>query len=161
MELHLNERIERPIDDVWQVLANEFDGIHEWLDAVQDSYAIPDLEVPEGQPSAGRVCLLSPNPDGLQAWERITKLDAVGKLLEIEVDMRNAPAVMPVKRNVATFQLTDLGGGATQVTLDAEPELKAHGYAMYPLLKVGLSKNFAGLLEALKAHVESLPAQAA
>jgi len=33
------------------------------------------------------------------------------------------------------------------VSLHAEPELKAHGYAIYPLLKIGLTKNFTGVLE--------------
>ncbi len=161
MELKLNLRIDRPADEVWRVLATEFDDIHQWLDAVVDSYAMPEVETPQGWPSAGRVCQLSQDPSGLHAWERITKLDAAMWLLEIEVEVRNAPALMPIKSNTAVFQLRELGDGATEVSLTASPQLKAHGYAMYPLLKLGLTKNFAGLLDALKAQVESRTAQAA
>jgi hypothetical protein len=161
MELQLDIRIDRPIDEVWQVLVTEFDDIHQWLDGVVDSYPLPDVEKPEAWPSAGRVCQLTDDPAGMQAWERITNLDATQKTLELEVVVRNAPALMPVKRSITSFALTELSDGATEVSLSAAPELKAHGYAMYPLLKVGLTKNFKGLLDALKARVESSPASQA
>ena len=160
MKLDLNTRIDAPADLVWTVLADEFVQVAAWLPTVVNAYEL-QAEPIAGAPFAGRVCEFTEDGDaGLQAHETITLWDKASGRLELDVVVKNAPAVIPVSKNVARFQVTDVDGGAV-VTLAVEPTLKPHGYLVYPLLKRNFSQQFGGLLSKLKAHVEQRHAAAA
>ena len=65
-----------------------------------------------------------------------------------------------VKNNV-DITVLEVGPGESEVIWEASPDLKAHGYVMYPMLKLGLNNAFGGLLGELKAYAEGRPAAAA
>jgi hypothetical protein len=47
------------------------------------------------------------------------------------------------------------GPNATRANWDATPELKAHCYVLYPLLKMGPGKAFGDILKELKTCAEN------
>ena len=65
-----------------------------------------------------------------------------------------SPAALPIVRNVITVRVTPSGDGADVLWI-AEPELKAHGYLVYPVLKAGLRAEFSRVLAQLKEHAEA------
>jgi len=160
MNIEIAHTVNAPINTVWTVLAEEFTQIATWLDAVVRAYEIPNLRPIEGAPVGGRICEFSDKEDGMAAREEIIVYDEANHHLAIEVEVLNAPAVFPVKKNVAHFYLSE-AGDKTAVRLEVSPELKAHGFVMYPVLKMGLAKQFRGLLTKMGAHAEERVAVAA
>lgn len=155
MKLNITVDIDRPIDDVWTLLAEDFTSIAAWYDPVVRSYELPSTPVLEGASCAGRVCEFTEDPDGLKAVEEIVEYDAEGRRLSIDVRVENAGALLPVARNHATFWLERLDDGGTRVHFEATPTLKPHGLLLYPLLKHGLTKSFRDLLIGMKTKLES------
>ncbi|MCP4500745.1 MAG: SRPBCC family protein [Deltaproteobacteria bacterium] len=154
MKIHLTETVERSSKQVWTILADEFNDISQWYAPVRRSYELKDQKRLPGASSAGRVCEFSDKPTGLQAHERILRFDAELGLLEIEVVPKNI-AISPLQRNIATFRVQSLGPTQSRVELTASPELKAFGYMLYPMLKMGLTRGFTQLLQSLKQHAET------
>ena len=83
--MKLNVDIDRPIDDVWTLLAEDFTSIAAWYDPVVRSYELPSTPALEGASCAGRVCEFTDDPDGLKAVEEIVEYDAEGRRLSIDV----------------------------------------------------------------------------
>ena len=160
MQLDIQQRINRSADDVWTVLADEFTQISQWFDGVVRSYELEEGTPIDGCPINGRVCEFKDDPNGFRAIERITHYDRDNKTLTIEVTPQNGPAVLPMRSNVATFTVTPAGADTADVTLTASPELKPHGYVMYPMVRMGMKKAFGDMLKSLKKHVEERPQKA-
>ncbi len=155
MNIATSIRIERPIDQVWKIVADDFAEVQQWIGSVRKSTALTDTPKPDGAPVAGRFCVLSDKPDGLCARETITGYDNRAWKLDFEVVPVNGGALFPVKSNRVSVSLTRAGSGATDVTWTAVPDLKPHGYVMYPMLKMGLGKAFGGILQDLKTFAEA------
>lgn len=147
-------RIQRPADAVWGIVADDFAGIQNWFEDVVRSYELPDAPRPGDSPSAGRVCEFTDRPDGLQAREQITSYDRDTRKLSFEVVPVNAPAALPLKKNLIDLEVREVGPNESEVIWQSSPQLKAYGYLMYPMLKMGLNKTFSDLLTQLKAHAE-------
>lgn len=160
MKLDLHVTIDAPAPLVWTALADEFVDIASWLPSVVRAVPLPDVAPLPGAPVAGRICAFTDRADGLEAHERITRWDPEAGRLDMEVEVHNAPAAIPVARNLARFTVERVGAG-TRVRLEAEPTLKLHGYLVYPLIRANLSEQFQGLLDGLKAHVEARVSAAA
>ncbi|MBQ4834800.1 MULTISPECIES: SRPBCC family protein [Pseudoalteromonas] len=143
-------------DSVWKLLAEDFTSIQLWFPAVKKSYALKAHTQLEGASCAGRVCELSDKPNGLKAEETITNYDSANGTLSMKVEVKNAPKIFPVRSNDVTFTLTAVSTDRTLLSFQATPTLKAHGYLLYPLLKLGLTKSFKDLNKAFKAHCESV-----
>ncbi len=157
MKINHEIEIDRPIDQVWDVLANQFADAYKWIASVPKSYELKE-EAIDGAPVAGRMCELSAKgPDGLVAHEIITVFDADNYRLQLRATPQNTPSGFPVKHNLLTYQLRPLGDTRTLVSLEAQPQTRFTGKILFPLVKVGLSKAFANLNKQLKAHVEGGP----
>jgi|GEM_PF-644237 len=158
MHIDLSTRIARPIDVVWTRVADEFARIEEWLPSVVTSTPLEANQVPAGldldAPVAGRMCTFTDRDDGLAAFEPITEYNKAEYRLRFDAVPQNAPALLPVSVNHVTMQLVEVGPNETELQLHASPELKPHGYLMYPLVKSALTKTFGGLLDGQKEWVE-------
>ncbi|WP_299495019.1 hypothetical protein [uncultured Shewanella sp.] len=155
MKIQINTEIKQSIDSVWQVMAEDFTKIDQWFKPVLKSYELPNTPALANASCAGRICEFSEKPNGLKASELIEVYDKSKHLLVIEVSILNAPSIFPIKKNIATFQLTTLGTSHTQLTLVAEPDLNFLGKMLSPILKLALKKNFTDISRALKLHCES------
>ena len=155
MQFQLTQRINRPSDAVWAVLAEDFVNISKWHDGVKKSYALDGATALPGAPVAGRVCEFTDRPGGPAADERILEFDASAQRLVIDVAPRNVPVITPVKWSKTAFTLREVAQDTTEVLADLDIGIKPHGYLAYPLLKRGLMKQFQFLLDSLKLRMEA------
>lgn len=149
--------IARPIDEVWHLVAEDFTSIARWSESVVTSDPLEPEGALEGATMGGRYCTFTPDPNGFGAKEMITEFDRANFTLRFDVEPVNAPAALPIKANHVTLTLKKVGASQTEVVWIAEPELKFHGYLLYPMLAIGLRKSFQGILEELKTHAEGQP----
>jgi len=160
MKITVKTIISRSIDDVWTLVADDFTSIQRWSASVVISEKLARSDVCDA-PSGGRYCTFTDDPQGFGARETITRYDRTAYRLEFEVVPMNAPAALPLKRNYVTISLERLSNGDTELTWVAEPELKVHGYLLYPVLRLGIAKSFGKILSELKAYAEGELAVAA
>ncbi|WP_281557351.1 SRPBCC family protein [Thalassomonas sp. RHCl1] len=146
--------IERHPEDVWQTVAEQFDQAHKWMGIVENSYKVQGQSAVDGAPMAGRVCEFTNDPNGLKAEEKILNFSAEQMHFDFDVVPVNAPKLFPVKRNVVTMSVRKTSNSQSEVTWLSHIELSLFGYVFYPLLKRGLSKSFAGIMEDLKRYLE-------
>ncbi|NRB36982.1 MAG: SRPBCC family protein [Pseudomonadales bacterium] len=139
---------------VWKVVAEDFDRAYEWMSPVYHSRATHNQPAVGESPYSGRVCDLSSKENGLQADEIITAYNTEQKTFTFEVVPLNVPAVFPVDKNIVTIQLKAAPNGGTILEWQSSPQLKPHGYLLYPLLVLGFNKAFGDILQELKYFVE-------
>lgn len=159
MNINAQALIHRSIDSVWHELAEKFTDISRWYKPVTKSYPLDVTKQAPDAPVAGRVCEFKEDGSGAKAVETIIEYDKEKFVLEIDVQVAGAPAIFPVKSNTALFTLAKKGENETEVSITTDIKLKPHAYLLYPLLKLGLNKNFKGLLMELKSHAETMPAR--
>ena len=146
--------INRPAQDVWKIIAHDFDQAHLWMSPIPHSYEIGKGESATGAPMEGRMCNLSNNPDGAKAKEIITHYSEEDKTLTFEVTSVNVPAVVPMKKNTVQMSVRELGVNKTEVVWVSRPQIKAFAYPFYPLLRFALPMAFGKLLKGLKEFAE-------
>jgi len=161
MKINFTIEINQPINTVWHALAEDFVNIHQWYGPVKNSYDIDATTKLPGASCAGRVCELTDKPNGAKASETITVYDKSKWLLELDVKILDAPAIMPIRSNYAIFELNTISPNQTLLTVKVAPELKAHGVILYPLVKMGITLEFKKMLQAFKGHTEKLSLPAA
>jgi len=147
--------INRPSADVWQLVAEQFDQAHKWMGFVENSYAVEGSSTLDGAPMAGRVCEFTPDPNGLKAKEKILNFSKQKMQFEFDVVPLNTPRFFPVKKNVVTMSVKKISDTRSEVTWVSKLELSAIGYVIHPLLKRGLSKNFANVLRDLREYMQT------
>lgn len=161
MKIQTTIEINQSIEQTWSLLTDDFTQIHNWFGPVHKAYELTSSTPLEGASCAGRICEFSPKPNSMKAVETITAWDKKNYCFDLHVEIANAPTGFPVAHNNARFALEKMDTGRTRFTILAKPKLKAHGYLLYPLLKLGLGKSFKDLSKAFKAHCESASRAAA
>lgn len=150
--------INKPTDQLWHLIAHQFDKAHLWMGPIPNSVAIGTGQSKTGAPMAGRMCDLSDNPNGAKVKEIITHFSEADKSLSFDVLPVNNPAIVPIKQNHVQMSLRSVGQGKTEVTWTASPQLKLFAYPFYPLLRLVFPLAFGKLLQGLKDYAEkSLP----
>ncbi|USD21562.1 SRPBCC family protein [Microbulbifer sp. VAAC004] len=146
--------IDRPIEEVWKVLAVDFDTAYQWMTLIPHSFAKEGT--PVGNASVkGRVCVLTnKGPNGLVADETITRFDDKKHELDVSVETKNTPPGFPVKKSLSQFKLEALSENGTRVSFTANMELGAIGGVLSPVVKKMTGTQFGKMLEDLKNHLE-------
>ncbi len=152
MEMVKRTIINKPISEVWNILAVDFDKAGEWMTGVKHSYETKGPSC-EGASMNGRVCEFSTKENGPRANERITSFDKKNHKLGIKVNVENAN--VPVVENNAVVSLSAINSNTTNVVWANDIELATKGKFLYPLLKIGLGKNFTQILLDLKHFSET------
>lgn len=147
--------IDKPAEQIWHLLANEFDKAHLWMDPIPHSFEIGDGAGPNGAPMEGRICHLSNNPNGAKAKEVITQFDEADMSLSFQITSVDVPAIVPLKQNNVQMQVKALSSNQSRVTWVARPQLKLFAYPFYPLLRLALPSVFGKLLKGLKTYSEN------
>jgi hypothetical protein len=109
------------------VFAHDFDDAHEWMASIPHSYGKAVGEQFDGATSAGRVCELNDDPNGLKASEQFLDYDEKSKTCTIRVDFVNTPRLFPIHHNELTFSVTESGSGSCETTWAVRSQLKPHG----------------------------------
>lgn len=147
--------INKPVSQVWDLIANQFDKAHLWMGPIPNSIALGKGQSKVGAPMQGRICDLSTTPNGPQVKEVITQFNAENKSLSFDVLPVNNPAIVPIKQNHVNMSVQRVGENQTKVVWTASPKLKPVAYLFYPLLKLVFPVAFGKLLKGLKQYVEN------
>jgi hypothetical protein len=135
--------IDKPLAEVWDVLAVQFDKADEWMATVYKSSIIETGTTVDGAPMYGRVCELTPEgKSGLMADEEITNFDHVNHTFTMRAIPVNASAGFPVVKNDVDISVKRITDKKSHVIWESKPDLKTLGKVLSPVLKVGLNKAF-------------------
>jgi len=152
--------INKPAEQVWDLVAHQFDKAHLWMGPIPDSRPLNLGKGLKGAPMEGRICDLSDDSNGAQVKEVITEFSETSKSLAFDVLPVNNPAIIPIKQNHVKMSVRAIGSDKAEVTWTASPELKLFAYPFYPLLRLVFPVAFAKLLQGLKDYAESTALQA-
>ena len=137
---------------IWQVFAHGFDDAHLWMSAVPNSYAESVGKKFDGAQTEGRVCELTPNPNGLRAYEDFLDYDEENMSAYVRVRFRNAPAFLPFVENRLFIQIEDKD--AATVNYRFECKLKPLGLLFYPLTRLAMGFFSSQIIEELVYYSE-------
>ena len=154
MKIKKTIRIERSPQDVWHLIAEEFDQAYLWMDFVKKSYPLDEFSQNQTAPIPGRVCEFTDNPNGLKAKEKILSYSEEEMRFSFDVIPMDAPKVFPVKKNIVTMSVKAISDDQCRVSWESDITLSVLGILLYPILRRGLSKNFTGVLKDLKNYLE-------
>ena len=147
--------INKPVEQVWDLVAHQFDKAHLWMGPIPHSQALGLGESDTGAPMAGRICDLSDKPNGAKVKEVITQYSEHDRSLSFDVLPINNPAIVPIKQNNVQMMVRAVGAGQTKVIWTASPQLKTFALPFYPLLRLIFPVAFGKLLTGLKEYAES------
>ncbi|MBQ4875726.1 SRPBCC family protein [Pseudoalteromonas luteoviolacea] len=147
--------INKSAEQVWHLIAHEFDKAHLWMGPIPNSVAMGRGNSKTGAPMEGRICDLNADPNGAKVKEVITDFNEQKKQLAFDVLPVNNPKVVPIKQNHVSMTVRALGPNQAEVIWVASPELKLFAYPFYPLLRLVFPVAFGKLLKGLKAYAES------
>lgn len=137
--------INAPANQIWRILAEDYDKVGDWATLVEESSPNPD--VPEGE---GRVCVTALGNNK----ETITHLDEQERSFTYAVDFAKPPFFLEGIDNTWTVEPT--GDNQSLVGMNANVRLKtAVGQLMAPVMKRRMEKGFDSLLEELKYYAET------
>jgi hypothetical protein len=142
-------------DKVWAVFAHDFDNAYKWMASIPKSFGKDNGKRYEGASSAGRVCELDGNPNGLQASESFLAYDDEKKTCTVLIQFLNTPFGFPLVQNVAEFSLSEQGDNQSVVTFSVTSTLKPLAFIIYPLIKLGFGAVVMQIIEELKFYVEN------
>ena len=138
--------VNQPIDDVWEVLGNQFGEDYKWARGLYHSKAYGNPTI-EGATCSNRAC------DTTQGKidEALRKFDPDHYTLEYEV-IKGFPFF--VKSGTNNWRLSP-NGQSTKVYMDFNLETKGLiGAIMNPMMKMQMNKIIEGVLEDFKHYTE-------
>ena len=142
-------------DKVWEVFAHGFNDAHKWMASVPHSYAQANGESFDGAESDGRVCELGQGPTGMKASEQFLAYNEENKTATVKIDFVDAPSFFPVKFNTLDFSLKEITDGKSEMTWKFRSDIKAFGFLMWPLLRLGFGVFIGQIMEELTFYVEN------
>ena len=146
--------INKSAEQVWHLIAHQFDKAHLWMGPIPNSVALGEGNSQLGASMEGRVCDLSTDPNGAKVKEVITAYSEKDKSISFDVLPINNPAVVPIKQNHVKMKVLVIDGGKCKVIWTASPQLKWFAYPFYPLLRLVFPVAFGKLLAGLKEYSE-------
>lgn len=146
--------INKPAEQVWDLVAHQFDKAHLWMGPIPHSEALGAGQSDTDAPMQGRICDLSDDPNGAKVKEVITYYSEEDKTLTFDVLPVNNPAIVPLKKNNVSMSVRSIGNNKSQVVWTASPQLKSAAFLFYPLLRLVFSMAFGNLLKGLKDYAE-------
>ena len=149
--------INRSADELWHLIAHQFDKAHLWMGPIPNSKALGPGTSDFGAPMQGRICDLSENPQGAQVKEIITQYSEENKTIAFDVLPINNPAIVPIKQNHVAMSVRAVSANTAEVSWTASPQLKTFALLFYPLLRMIFPVAFGKLLQGLKDYAERQP----
>ncbi len=140
---------------VWKVFAHEFDEAHIWMASIPQSAGKPVGKLFDGAQSAGRVCELDGNPNGLKASEQFLAYDEKGKTCTVRIDFVNAPGVFPVDHNEIDFSVVDTGDNECEMTWTFRSYIKLWAFFLWPIIRIGFGVFVGQIIEELQYFIEN------
>ena len=148
MEIKKEILINRPIQEVWEVLGNQFSTAHKWARGLTHSEGFGKPKF-NGAECNNRTCEV---PGFGTIHEEIKKFDVQNYVLAYEV-VKGFPGFITSAVNIWTLERK---GRNTLVRMHMNMQTKGFkGIIMGPMMKMQLNKIVAGVIEDLKIFVET------
>jgi len=132
---------------VWEVFARDFANVGAWATAVSHSDVHKDIAPVNNSPVGGRVC----QTDFGAVNEDFTAYDEQNKTLSYKGSIKSKTLTSLTN----TAELTSPDENTTIVKITPEVKLSFIGMAMYPMIKMQLSKITDEVLDDLKYYMEN------
>jgi|TARA_B110000503_G_C7120136_1_gene402116 hypothetical protein len=142
-------------DKVWDVFAHDFNNAYKWMASIPNSFGKDNGKKYPDSSSAGRVCELGSNPNGMQAKESFLAYSEENKTCTVLIEFLNTPFGFPLVQNVAEFSLVEQGENQSVVTFSVISTLKPLAFMIYPVVKFGFGYAVKQIVEELKFYVEN------
>ncbi len=139
--------IAKPIEAVWEVLANQFGKIDNWASIVSHSEVSGPAKLP-GVDYSIRSTITSQG----KGQQELTGFDPANHSISYR-SLSGTPAI--IKQVSAHWSLKEKGANETHLALDFNAEMKGLGFIIAPLAKIKLGKVGDVLLDDLKYYVEN------
>ena len=142
IDLKFNREINKPIDEVWRYIIDEFSNAHEWATGTNF------CRKGEADEDFDRIC----HTESGKLKDNITKIDDENYVLEFSV--RGLPFF--VSSVVSTWKLTKLSDTQTEIVLGPRIEvMPVIGTVMQIPMKIIFKKLYPGLLDDLAIFIET------
>jgi uncharacterized membrane protein len=139
--------INKPIDDVWEVLGNQFGQISNWASIIRESKVYGEATLNGLNFSIRETNTLS----GITKQE-ITYFNPENYSLSYKSISGTPPIIKEVR---AQWNLTKKDSNVTDLELDFTADMKGIGFILAPIAKIKLSKVGEELLDDLKYYLEN------
>jgi hypothetical protein len=142
IDIKIKRKINKPIDEVWKFVIEEFPNAHEWATGT------PSCRKGDASEDFDRVC----ETETGKLMDTITKIDEENHTLQFSV--KGLPFF--VTSVLATWKLHKISGTQTEITMGPRIELMpVIGTIMQIPMKIALKKLYPGLLDDLAIYVET------
>jgi carbon monoxide dehydrogenase subunit G len=138
--------INKPIDEVWEVLGNQFDKIDRWSSLISKS----EVSGPSTMQGVNYSVRSTTTKTGISKQE-LTRFDTENHVLGYKSIAGTPPIIKQVN---AEWRLTN-NGNTTRLVLDFNAEMKGIGHIIAPIAKMKLGKVGDELLDDFKFYVEN------
>ena len=139
--------IQKPVEEVWEVLGNQFGGIDKWASLVSHS----EVSGPSKMAGVNYSVRSTQTPAGLGQQE-LTSFNPTKHSLAYK-SLSGTPAI--IKQVNAEWTLKEEGSNQTRLTLDFRAQMKGIGHVIVPIAKMKLGKVGDELLDDFKYYVEN------
>lgn len=148
--------IEKPANDIWEILGNQFLPVENWLASIKSTTEKKQGTLIAGAPVIGRVAHIgAASGAGMAMDETITKFDAQNMILGVDCTLTGGPSVSPIKGFIYDVSIRQIDSTKCEVTWDTKIKLGLLGYVLYFGISKSIGNGFYRNLEELKAIVET------
>lgn len=155
MELLNSMVVNKPADQIWNLLGNDFVDVAKWMAAIPRSEAKSEGRRLPGAPAVGRLSYLIAKYNGAYQDETITKYDNTNRSLGMEAVIMGFPKIAPVRGYSSEVTVTPIDENSSKVTWNSVVHLRPHGYIFYLALKKSMNAGFIRNLEEIKHIIET------
>ena len=142
LDLKFKRKINKPIEEVWRYIVDEFTNAHEW------AYGTSMCRKGEAHEDFDRVC----HTETGKLMDKITKVDNENYVLEFSV--KGLPFF--VRSVVSTWTLYKISDTQTEIMLGPRIEvMPVIGTMMQIPMKIAFKKLYPGLLDDLATFIET------
>jgi len=155
MKFDIHAKVNATADKVWKAFADDFDGAYVWMASIPHSYGVENGPKFDGAESVGRVCEISPNPNGLRVSEKFLAYDKETKTCTVRIDFVNTPFIFPIDHNRLEFEVRAAGDSQSDMTFGFRSQLKPWAFFMWPIIRLAFGVFVGQIVEELKFFVEN------
>ncbi len=139
--------IDKPVEEVWEVLGNQFGQIDKWASLISHS----EVSGPATLPGVDYSIRSTKTTSG-DTQQELTRFDPGNHTIAYKSISGTPPIIKQVK---AHWSLEDNGNNDTVLVLDFVAEMRGLAFLLTPIVKMKMGKVGDTLLDDLKYYVEN------
>lgn len=155
MKLPNSMVVNKPADQIWELLGNDFVDVAKWMAAIPRSVEKTEGTSLPGAPAVGRLSFMIQKFNGAYQDETITKYDDATRSLSMYATIEGFPSFAPVRGYSSDVSVTPIDENSSTVSWNSVADLRLLGYLTYPAMKKTMNAGFIRNLEEIKHYMET------